>query len=120
MRVLIVESNASLRWLWKRHLQRRGFAVELAGSQEEAAGAISDREHDVIVLDAVLEDGSALAVADYASYRRPDARVIFVTSSSFFSDGSIFALAANACAVLPCGTSPDDLASVVEHYGARG
>ncbi|MCV2867895.1 response regulator [Defluviimonas sp. WL0002] len=119
MQVLIVESNASLRWLWQRHLERRGFAVELAGSQEEAAEAISERTHDIIVLDVVLEEGSALAVADYASYRRPETRVIFVTSSTFFSDGSIFALAPNACAVLPSGTSPDDLVTVVEHYGTR-
>jgi len=45
---------------------------------------------DVIVLDLALEEGSALAVADFASYRHPDARVIFVTNASFFSDGSIF------------------------------
>ena len=35
--------------------------------------------------------GVAMAVADFASYRRPEARVIFVTNTSFFSDGSIFA-----------------------------
>jgi DNA-binding NtrC family response regulator len=119
MRVLIVESDASLGWLWQRHLERRGLDVTRAASQEEAAAAIAEAGPDVIVLDLVLTEGSALAVADYASYRRPEARVIFVTSASFFSDGSIFELAANACACLPKGTPPDDLASVVEHYGAR-
>jgi len=68
----------------------------------------------------VLENGSALAVADYANYRQPDARVIFVTNTSFFSDGSIFAHSANARAFVPSGTPPEDLAAMVEHYGTEG
>jgi len=119
MRVLIVESDANLGWLWQRHLERRGFLVECARTQDEAAESIAEGEPDIIILDLVLSEGSALAVADYASYRRPEARVIFVTSASFFSDGSIFALAPNACAFLSKGTAPDDIASVVEHYGTR-
>lgn len=119
MRVLIVESDENLGWLWQRHLERRGCVVLRACGQDDAVGIIGDEPVDVIVLDLVLNAGSALAVADYASYRRPDARVIFVTSTTFFSDGSIFSLVPNACAFLPSQTPPDDLASVVEHYGAR-
>ena len=59
----------------------------------------------------VLDHGSALAVADFASYRRPDCRVIFVTNTSFFSDGSIFRHCANACAYLQSQTEPADLAA---------
>jgi hypothetical protein len=63
-----------------------------------------------------LDDGSAFAVADYASFRHPDAGVIFVSNTSFFSDGSIFQLCSNACAFVPSATQPDDLAAMVEHY----
>jgi len=58
-----------------------------------------------------------MAVADYASYRQPEIKVIFVTSDSFFSDGSIFSYMANACAMVPTRTPPEDLAALVEHHG---
>lgn len=80
--------------------------------------SLSANDYEIIVLDLVLDNGSALAVADFASYRRPDARVIFVTNTSFFSDGSIFAHSPNACAYVQSETPPEDLAAMVEHYAA--
>lgn len=119
MNVLIVESRPDLAALWKRHLERQDAVVTVVGSQEAAIIALYGSDFEVIVLDLVLEQGSALAVADFASYRRPDARVIFVTDTSFFSDGSIFAHSPNACAFVQSGTPPEDLAAMVEHYAAR-
>ncbi|MEJ1993141.1 MAG: hypothetical protein P8X50_16030, partial [Maritimibacter sp.] len=49
----------------------------------------------------------------------PDTRVIFVTSSTFFSDGSIFAMSPNACAFLSAHTPPEDLAAVIEYHAER-
>jgi len=118
MNVLIVEGKPELGRLWQRHLQRMGARADLALGQRDAVAALQDRAFDILVLDLVLDDGSALAVADFASYRRPDARVIFVTNTSFFSDGSIFSVASNACAFLPSATPPEDLAAMVEHYAA--
>ncbi len=74
---------------------------------------------DVIVLDLILSDGSAFAVADFSSYRQPDAKVIFVTNSTFFSDGSIFRHIPNACAMVPAETRPEDIGALVEHYGGH-
>ncbi len=118
MKVLIVESNPDLGRVWQRHLQRQGAEVTLVETQEAAILALYGTDFDIIVLDLVLETGSALAVADFASYRRPDARVIFVTNTTFFSDGSIFAHSANACAYVQSSTPPEDLAAMVEHYAA--
>lgn len=118
MNVLIVESEPALGELWKRHLQRHGATVTLVASQEDAIFALYGAAFDIIVLDLVLGQGSALAVADFASYRRPDARVIFVTNTTFFSDGSIFAHSPNACAYVQSATPPEDLAAMVEHYAA--
>jgi DNA-binding NtrC family response regulator len=117
MRVLIVESDPNLGWLWRRHLERLGATVDLAAGQTEAVDHLSRDDFGVIVLDLVLTEGSAFAVADYCSYRRPQARVVFVTNTTFFSDGSIFQMMPNACAYLPTQTPPEDLAAVVEHYG---
>jgi DNA-binding NtrC family response regulator len=116
MNVLIVESKPELGMLWQRHLERMGATVTLAQSQEAAILALCGSDFNIIVLDLVLDQGSALAVSDFASYRRPDTRVIFVTNTSFFSDGSIFAHSPNACAYVQSGTPPEDLAAMVEHY----
>ncbi|MFT7597077.1 MAG: DNA-binding NtrC family response regulator [Paracoccaceae bacterium] len=118
MNVLIVESKPELGLLWRRHLERLGADVTLVHSQEAAILALYGTDFEIIVLDLVLDQGSALAVADFASYRRPEARVIFVTNTSFFSDGSIFAHSPNACAYVQSETPPEDLAAMVEHYAA--
>lgn len=118
MNVLIVESNPELGRLWQRHLERMGSKVTLVHSQDQAISALYSQDFEIMVLDLVLENGSALAVADFASYRRPNVRVIFVTNTSFFSDGSIFAHSTNACAYVQSETPPEDLAAMVEHYGS--
>ncbi len=117
MKVLIVESRSELGTLWQRHLERQGMEVASVGTQEGAIAYLTDNKVDIIILDLVLEEGAALAVSDYAQFRQPEARVIFVTNTSFFSDGSIFAHSANARAFLPSSTPPEDLAAMVEHYG---
>jgi len=119
MHVLIVESRSELGTLWQGHLERQGMQVALRMSQEDATNYLGLNDVDIIILDLVLEEGSALAVADYANYRQPEARVIFVTSTTFFSDGSIFAHSGNARAFVTTDTPPDDLAAMIEHYGAE-
>ncbi|MCI2399764.1 response regulator [Aliiroseovarius subalbicans] len=117
MRVLIVENNPDLGKVWAAHILRQGAEVSVERCEEDAIGHLAQNGADVIILNLDLERGSALAVADYAAYRHPEARVIFVTSSSFFSDGSIFAHAANACACLHAQTAPEDMAALVEYHG---
>jgi DNA-binding NtrC family response regulator len=118
MKVLIVQSRKALGKLWQRHLERMNMSVCHVCTQDEAVDALSSTRFDIILLDLVLANGSALAVSDFASYRHPEARVIFVTNTTFFSDGSIFAHSHNACAFLPSATPPDDLAAMDEHYAA--
>lgn len=117
MHVLIVEGDRALSEVWKRHLERQGAKVSVATSQSTAVETLQRGPVQVIVLSLDLTDGSAFAVADFASYRHPEARVIFVTRSSFFSDGSIFQLIPNTAAYIPAQTRPEDLAAIVEHHG---
>ena len=118
MKVLIVEGDPDLGSLWGRHIERCGAEVMLAQSQEEAIEHLHDNHVDAMVLNLILPEGSAMAVADYASYRHPAARAIFVTNTGFFSDGSIFQHIPNACAFVRDSTRPEDLAAMVEYYGA--
>ena len=88
-------------------------------AQGTAVQALQDQNFELIVLDLVLENGSAFAISDFANYRRPAAQVMFVTNTSFFSDGSIFQHCSNACAYVQSATPPEDIAMMVTHYAAR-
>ena len=95
MNVLIVESKRHLAELWRRALERLGAHVDIASSQDQAADMAAAETYHIVVLDLILDEGSAFAVADFMNYRQPDAQVIFVTNTSFFSDGSIFSASEN-------------------------
>lgn len=117
MLVLIAANNPDLSGVWANHLERLGAIVTVVSSQDEATRFLCDFEVGVIVLDLMLARGSAIAVADFASYRQPGAKVVFVTNSTFFSDGSIFNHIPNACAYVKTHTPPEDIAAIVDHYG---
>lgn len=117
MHVLIVQSNANLGAIWQRHLERLAARVTVVNTGQDALHLIENVFFDVIVLDLVLSEGSALTVSDFAAFRQPEANVVFVTDTTFFSDGSIFQHCANARALIETETPPRDLAEIVHHYG---
>lgn len=116
MPVLIVESNADRGALWREQLERTGFKTVSAQDQSAAVKVLQTRAVRLILMDLDLAEGSAIAVADFASYRQPGVKVILLTGTGLFSDGSIFRHAANVCAFLPVSTPPEDLAAVVEYH----
>lgn len=115
--ILIVASNPGLSQIWASHLRRHGEDVIVLQSQSDAVAYLHDGNADVIVLDVMLENGSAFAVADFASYRQPDARIVFVTRNTFFSDGSLFTHIPNTAAVVQEKMPPTDLAAIVAYHG---
>ena len=115
--ILIVASNLQLAQIWARHLKRQGEDVIVLRSQDEAVTYLRGGQADVIVLDLMLEEGSAFAIADFASYKNPDARIVFVTRNTFFSDGSLFTHIPNTAAVLQEAMPPNDLAAIVAYHG---
>ena len=90
MKVLIVENIKELGLLWQRALQRLGAEVVFVQTQSAAIRCLMDQSYDIIVLDLVLESGSAFAISDFANYKRPEARVFFVTNTSFFQMAPFF------------------------------
>lgn len=115
--ILIVAGNPDLAEVWARHLERQMQEVILTTSEADAVSCLRENAVDVIVLDLMLAKGSAFAVADYASYRRPGARIVFVTRTSFFSDGSLFRHVPNTAAILQEDAPPSDLAEIVAYHG---
>lgn len=119
MNILIVESDPALTQIWQRHLERLGATVWSAAHTETAAEVLRSQSIDVIVLDLDIDSGSAFAIADYACYRSPEVRIVFVTRRSFFSDGSLFRLVPATAAFVPAEMRPDDLAAIVHHYAGQ-
>ncbi|MBM1221958.1 response regulator [Ponticoccus sp. SC2-23] len=119
MKVLIVESCKELATVWGRHLERLGAEVAQAHDADSAIDLIRKEDFDVLVLNLVLDEGSALAVSDFVEYRSPGTSVIFVTDTTFFSDGSIFSMTSNARALVRSGAPPEDIAAMVEHYATH-
>ncbi len=117
MRALIVQRNADLGLIWQRHLERLDVEVARVQTEHDALQILQTDQFDVIVLDLMLADGNALAIADLVQFRQPDANVVFVTDTTFFSDGSIFNHSTNARALIKTATPPKDLAAIVHHYG---
>lgn len=115
MRVLIAQQNTDLGKIWARFLEREGVDTTLVASQSEALAQLRVQDFDALILEMVLPDGGAIAIADFAAYRMPDVPVITVNSSSFFSDGSIFQLMPNVQSVLQAPVEGRDLAAMVSH-----
>lgn len=115
MRVLVAQQNAELGKLWAGFLEREGFVTTLVTSQSEALTQLRAQEFDALILEMVLPDGGAIAIADFAAYRMPDVPIITVNSTSFFSDGSIFQLIPNVHSVMQAPVEGKDLAAMVSH-----
>ncbi|MGB3407529.1 MAG: hypothetical protein WBA67_08540 [Jannaschia sp.] len=98
----------------------RDFRAETARSQSEAVAAMFELTPAVVLIDLGLLDGSPLAVADFASYRHPDARVIFVSDTAMFSDGSIFNHFPNVHAHVAHGMSEPDMVALLSHHAGAG
>jgi len=120
MHILIVESKAELGRLWQRHLERQGHLVDLAFNAGQATSAIGANSYEVILMNLVLEDSaSTLGIADYARLRQPETNLVFVSDSTFFSAGMLFATSANARTLVRSETDPRDLTAIVEYYGCH-
>ena len=119
MRVLIAQHNADLGRLWAGFLEREGIEITLVTSQGEALAQLRAQDFEALVLEMVLPDGGAIAIADFAAYRMPDVPVITVNSSSFFSDGSIFQLLPNVQSVMQAPVEGKDLAAMVSHLNSK-
>jgi len=119
LRVLIAQHNAELGEIWAAFLRREGAVVTLVHTQEDALTRLRVEEFDALILEMVLPDGGAIAIADFAAYRMPDAPVVTVNSSNFFSDGSIFQLLPNVHSVLQAPVEVKDLAALVSHLKTK-
>jgi len=81
-RILVVDDEASVRHVLRSVLELRGCHVCEAGSAEEALRLLPQASPEVAIVDIILPGKSGLALLDEIMSRRPDCRVIVITSHS--------------------------------------
>ncbi|RBI84742.1 two-component system response regulator [Rhodosalinus halophilus] len=76
--LLVDDDEAFLRRLSKA-MEKRGFAVEMAGTVAEGKAIATSRPPAYAVVDLRLEDGNGLDVVEVLREARPDARIVVLT-----------------------------------------
>ena len=100
-------------------LSREGIKLFRAADQHCASIWICEADPAVVVIDLSLTEGSPLAVADFCSYRRPNARVILLGGGKLMADGSLFGHVGNAAAMLPDPVPGPDLLALISFHSAH-
>ena len=77
--LLIVDDDEPFLRRLAKAMEKRGFAVESAGSVAEGKAASLARPPAYAVIDLRLEDGNGLDVVETLRARRPDARIVVLT-----------------------------------------
>lgn len=77
--VMIVDDDRELCTnLWEI-LQERGYRVETANNEAQAAARLAERDHGVVLIDMKLPQGDGRSVFRLVRERNPEARVILIT-----------------------------------------
>lgn len=119
MDILIIENQKALVQKLQPFLEQKGAVIAHATSREEAASFLIGLSFDVILIDSQFDNGKALGIAELADFRQPEAKMIFMSDSTIFSDGSIYRQFSNLCSYLPRSTHPQDIAMLVEYQAAK-
>ncbi|HTZ35609.1 MAG TPA: response regulator [Stellaceae bacterium] len=83
-RILLVEDDADIRFLWEHVLLDQGYQVDSAESIAAGGGLLEERAYDLVVVDGRLPDGTGVALAEAATQRGLPALV--VTGYAFIMD----------------------------------
>lgn len=108
MRVLIVDDEPTIRRATRMVAEAHGFAVDEAGTPDQALAHVQRRRFDVVLLDLRLGAASGLDLLPQLLAVRPDAAVIVVTAYAAV-DTAVEAMRRGAVDYLPKPFTPEQL-----------
>jgi two-component system, OmpR family, response regulator len=79
--VLVVDDDLPIQGMVRSVLHREGFAVDIAGSGNDAVALLGQRSYDAIVLDVMMRDGSGHDVLSALAATRPAVKCVVVVSA---------------------------------------
>ncbi len=104
-RLLVVDDEPDLRTLYEMTLLREGFALDSAGTVEDALELLGSRRYDAVITDMRLPDGSGLDILRWLEQQGRSERALVITAYGS-AENAVEALKAGAYDYL---TKPVDL-----------
>jgi two-component system OmpR family response regulator len=86
MRILVVEDETKLAALLRRGLQEENYAVDIAGTAEDAVWMGTETAYDAVILDVMLPDGNGFDVLRRMRAAKRWAPVIMLTAKDAVAD----------------------------------
>lgn len=80
--ILVVEDESDLAFLLRRNLEAEGYAVDVAGDGDAAAGLIAHQRYQLVLLDLMLPRRSGLELLKLIRAQKTPAPVIILTARS--------------------------------------
>ncbi|WP_416760765.1 sigma-54-dependent transcriptional regulator [Roseateles sp. So40a] len=104
-RLLVIDDEPDLRTLYEMTLLREGFALDSAGTVEDALELLGSRRYDAVITDMRLPDGSGLDILRWLEQQGRSERALVITAYGS-AENAVEALKAGAYDYL---TKPVDL-----------
>ncbi|CAN5880169.1 response regulator transcription factor [soil metagenome] len=86
MRILVVEDELKMAGLLRRGFQEEGYAVDVAGTAQEAVWMGSENPYDAVILDVMLPDGDGFSVCRRLRKAKNWAPVLMLTARDAVGD----------------------------------
>jgi len=85
-RLLVVDDEQDIRYLYAAELTDEGYQVDTAGSGAEASQLLQEKEYDLLVLDIQMRGESGLQVLQKVVRERKGLPVILCTAFNCYKD----------------------------------
>ena len=85
-RLLVVDDEPDIRYLYAAELEDEGYRVDTAGSGSEAAQMLQDKDYDLVVLDIQMKGESGLQLLQKIVRERKTLPVILCTAFNCYKD----------------------------------
>jgi len=86
IRILVVDDDEDIRWLFDFILSKAGYNVEAVDNSSKALVKIGEKEFDIAILDYILPEMKGNQLAEEIRKIRPSMKIVFVTGFAEFAD----------------------------------
>lgn len=86
IRILVVDDDEDIRWLFDFILSKAGYNVEAVDNSSKALVKIGEKEFDIAILDYILPEMKGNQLAEEIRKIRPNMKIVFVTGFAEFAD----------------------------------
>lgn len=118
MRILLIEDNEFISFLYKRQLEKSGFVTDTAATGKDGLDAIAKNEYDFILLDMLLPDMNGINILTQVKSNEKTKHIAVLLISNL-GQASIMEEAKNLGAVgylIKDQYSPDEIVEKVKFF----